>query len=860
MKKVLNRPLFRKKAQVATGEIPKAYLGMFVQGARMLAPQVGRLGQVVSPYVQRGLGAVRGAGQQALGAMRPVTRRIQQIPGFDRAMQASKRVARPLYKGTEAASLGYTGIQGLQAAEDIAGAGLDVVKGDLDQAASGLSSAGGNLFEGLYGVPFVGGGLKALGAGRLGVRARRRLGKTLAKNPIKTVAGLTGAELAGEAILGDPVEAATLVGNVDPSRSATAQGLSVPTETDEDIQTVSQVLDEPKDTQKQIAEDVQKNVEPTIGIDEDAKLSVQMENPKLYDEIISGQKGVVAKEDQVQADTEFADGNATGLVMSETNPKGNKGATSQEPYEELLDPQDLSFILSKEELDDSKSQEVLKRYEEKIKEKESKRQSFEDYKKRYQEMTGDTGNNYRDIALFKWAMRMMSGRTDQGGMAGFFDILGRSSNALADDILAIDQHEKAQSRQLANQYLEYEKALNDEINADEKVAFQTALELAVRSENYDVDSTKALQDRALKVYEARAAMADSLTKAQNKLYEKQFTSKSVNSYSIPDPSVFGGQKKMSVHFNAQGQAYVIRDVNGQQVPMMLPGSFNRDDFQEIKNNPTRKGKLMDRMSSASQAIKMSQSFAQAVQQYGDGIIGLSGLSSIILENVKDIATQLPFVGDKATEILRGDDIPGAVFGDLNNDEQFIEKISAQFVLEGDSEAQQKENQKNIDDFVKSYRNAMSKARDRDFVESVAKQNNIEKNDPQYESKIAALAQLLIIEERMKYLIAHANKKGDRLAKTDIQSAEKQTAIFSLTKSRQFTKDRYKAFISEMNDVHKQIYKEYIENGGRASLIQESYGNVPWVQQEQLRVQQFRGSQAPQSDREATNQRLDQLGL
>ena len=342
-------------------------------------------------------------------------------------------------------------------------------------------------------------------------------------------------------------------------------------------------------------------------------------------------------------------------------------------------------------------------------------------------------------------------------------------------------------------------------------------------------------------------MADSLTKAQNKLIEKQFTSKSVTSYSIPDPSVFGGQKKMSVHFNATGQAYVIRDVNGQQVPMMLPGSFNRDDFQEIKNDPTRKGKLMDRMSSASQAIKMSQAFNQAVQQYGDGIIGLSGLSSIIFENVKDLATQLPFVGDKATEILRGNDIPGAVFGNLNNDVQFIDRISAEFVKEGDSEAQQKENQKNIDEFVKNYKAAVEDARDRKYIEKVAAANNIEKNDPQYESKIDALAQLLIIEERMKYLIAHANKKGDRLAKTDIQSAEKQTAIFSLLKS-------------EMNEQHKLLYKEYIENGGRASLVQESYGNVPWVQQEQLRVQQFRGAQASQSDREATNQRLDELGL
>ena len=266
------------------------------------------------------------------------------------------------------------------------------------------------------------------------------------------------------------------------------------------------------------------------------------------------------------------------------------------------------------------------------------------------------------------------------------------------------------------------------------------------------------------------------------------------------------------------------------------------------------------MSSASQAIKMSQAFNQAVQQYGDGIIGLSGLSSIIFENVKDLATQLPFVGDKATEILRGNDIPGAVFGNLNNDVQFIDRISAEFVKEGDSEAQQKENQKNIDEFVKNYKAAVKKARDRKYIEKVAASNNIEKNDAQYESKIDALAQLLIIEERMKYLIAHANKKGDRLAKTDIESAEKQTAIFSLLKSRQFSKDRYNDFIEEMNEVHKLLYKEYIENGGRASLVQESYGNVPWVQQEQLRVQQFRGAQASQSDREATNQRLDELGL
>ena len=169
---------------------------------------------------------------------------------------------------------------------------------------------------------------------------------------------------------------------------------------------------------------------------------------------------------------------------------------------------------------------------------------------------------------------MMSAKTSQTGMSGFFDVLGRSSSALADDIMAIDQNEKANARVMAEKYMDYEKAFDATTAANDKNIFVSKLGLAQQIEERQYQNEKQAAQNAFeldklskelnaKAEEARVKRMRELTQADGK----------GKKYLIEDPNAFRGARGATVYFNKNKDPMIYGDyvdANGNRRRGLIP--------------------------------------------------------------------------------------------------------------------------------------------------------------------------------------------------------------------------------------------------------------------------------------------------
>jgi hypothetical protein len=115
-------------------------------------------------------------------------------------------------------------------------------------------------------------------------------------------------------------------------------------------------------------------------------------------------------------------------------------------------------------------------------------------------------------------------------------------------------------------------------------------------------------------------------------------------------------------------------------------------------------------------------------------------------------------------------------------------------------------------------------------------------DSKDEERVAR-AQLKLIEQRMKYIIANANKGQDRLTVADIKDAEQNTKIFDFLNDPEQIKKNYSAIEKELNSQFKKNAGAYVKNGGSKDYILSKYRNLTPVQQYLLRQDQKKVEEA-----------------
>jgi hypothetical protein len=115
-------------------------------------------------------------------------------------------------------------------------------------------------------------------------------------------------------------------------------------------------------------------------------------------------------------------------------------------------------------------------------------------------------------------------------------------------------------------------------------------------------------------------------------------------------------------------------------------------------------------------------------------------------------------------------------------------------------------------------------------------------DSKNEERIAR-AQLRLIEQRMKYIIANANKGADRLTVADINDAANNTRIFALLDDPEQIRENYSAIEKTLNSQFKRNAGAYVKNGGSKDYILSKYRNLTPVQQYLLRQDQKKVEEA-----------------
>ena len=102
----------------------------------------------------------------------------------------------------------------------------------------------------------------------------------------------------------------------------------------------------------------------------------------------------------------------------------------------------------------------------------------------------------------------------------------------------------------------------------------------------------------------------------------------------------------------------------------------------------------------------------------------------------------------------------------------------------------------------------------------------------------ARAQLGLIEQRMKYIVANANKAQDRLTAADVKNAEGRTKILTYFENPEQIKKNYEILGKEMNANFRKQARNYVANGGSKDYVLNMYQNVPVIQD--YKIKQVKG--------------------
>lgn len=99
------------------------------------------------------------------------------------------------------------------------------------------------------------------------------------------------------------------------------------------------------------------------------------------------------------------------------------------------------------------------------------------------------------------------------------------------------------------------------------------------------------------------------------------------------------------------------------------------------------------------------------------------------------------------------------------------------------------------------------------------------------------AQVDLVNQRMKYVIANANKQADRITVADVKSAAALTETTGFLQNPKAVKKRYETIKTTLEGQFKQKAATYVANGGQPGFIVSQYSYVKPVQEYQARQRQ-----------------------
>jgi len=205
------------------------------------------------------------------------------------------------------------------------------------------------------------------------------------------------------------------------------------------------------------------------------------------------------------------------------------------------------------------------------------------------------------------------------------------------------------------------------------------------------------------------------------------------------------------------------------------------------------------------SIAQGYNFAQTVLKMPDGTFGLTGRGKLALEKAGSV------VGDVFE--LFGADLSSA---SGNKDAEIVELLTEIPVDDAGNPkygtaSERKETQKVVNQYKSEIREIL---------------RGVGANTP--DAELDNITRARLIETRMKYILANANKSEDRLTRADVDDAAASTKVLGLTTGEDEVRSSYRNLMKDLEDQFRRIADNYIEGGGSEQFLLQSFQNMPQI--------------------------------
>jgi len=269
-------------------------------------------------------------------------------------------------------------------------------------------------------------------------------------------------------------------------------------------------------------------------------------------------------------------------------------------------------------------------------------------------------------------------------------------------------------------------------------------------------------------------------------------------------SPYGYKVVMGQYDEDTGQ--IMEHMGNQQYQVM------QGDPQEIKISQAQLQKTRIRVGSSAQAHEMS---AWVEKYMDDNLKGVTGNIKLKLADWFSLSESITAGSNKYTEGLDTSGyIESMIFdpGNLSDDMVGLPGFK-----------------RNEGDLIKE----QYYKEQREIQENIAKTVN-DKGWDVSDSQLAQLTKAALIENRLKYLVANANKQADRLTRWDITNAEKSTAIlpfinFGTGFTARTVNEKMRALQAEMRASFDRAARQYQQAGGTNDYLLD-FNTMPYIRE------------------------------
>ena len=283
---------------------------------------------------------------------------------------------------------------------------------------------------------------------------------------------------------------------------------------------------------------------------------------------------------------------------------------------------------------------------------------------------------------------------------------------------------------------------------------------------------------------------------------------------VDDPDALYGKRVLEVREDEYGQ-WLMQTQNPDGTIAWIP--FQGQNPRSMEVSGTTQHKMRTKLSSAATGLQ----YVNYVLSAPDEVLGWEGGWKLITEDYKGAMDSYQSYENKYTQgMSMGNYIDNTILAADNLDTREV-KVGGVLGIG-------KEKMTHAEWIQREYGRDMEAAR-----AEVMKEYNGKVSQQQLDQ----LMQVALIETRLKYIIANANKHEDRLTKWDIEAAAERTGALGIIprpfKNQNVTaktiKSAYRALQAQLIGNFNTDANNYLESGGNSAFL-ESFVVIPYINQ------------------------------